>query len=87
MFGSFICRNFYKDFANLSTAHLRVRKSGAASVSATLLAVVFRLCSSKRIACVLLDGVVVGFLVGFGRLVVTWGLFVVAFCDVFGLGL
>lgn len=85
MFGSFICRNFYKNFANLSTAHLRVRKSGAASVSATLLAVVFRLCSSKGIACVLLD-VVVGFLVGFGRFVVIWGLFVVAFCDVFGLG-
>jgi len=34
---------------------------------------------------VLLDGAVVVFLVGFGRLVVTWGLFVVAFCDVFGL--
>lgn len=68
-FGSFICKNFYKDFANMSTAHLRVRKSAAASVSATLLSVVFRLCSSSRIACVLLD-VVVGFLVGFGRFVV-----------------
>lgn len=36
----------------------------------------------------LLDGVVGGFFVGFGRLVVTWGLFVVAFCNVLlGFGL
>lgn len=71
----------------MSTAHLRVRKSGTASVSATLFSVVFRLCCSCRIVTVLLDGAAVGFLVGFGRFVVTWGLFVVRFCcDVLGLG-
>lgn len=92
MFGSFICRIFYKNFANLSTAHLRVLKSATfcwmTFVSAMLLAVVCRLCSSSSgIASVLLDDAVVGFLVGFvGRLVITCGLFVVTFCDVFGLG-
>lgn len=36
----------------------------------------------------LLDGVVVTFFVGFGRFVVVpWGLFVVTFCNVLGLGL
>lgn len=90
MFGSFICRIFYKNFANLSTAHLRVLKSATfcwtTFVSATLLAVVYRLCSSNGIASVLLDDVVVGFLVGFVGRLVTWGLFVVTFCDVLGLG-
>lgn len=51
-----------------------------------LLSVVFRLCSSDRIGSVLVGGTVVTLLVGFGRLVVVWGLLVVTLGDVFGLG-